>query len=292
MTVGEKILPLKLLRKGKVREVYDLGDKLLLVSSDRVSAFDFVLSKPVPDKGKILTQISRFWFEKTRNIVANHLICVDLNAVQNYLPFDVKLGSYYDGRTMLVRKTERIDFECVVRGYLAGSGWKDYQTSGSVCGCKLPRGLKQAQKLGYPIFTPATKADTGHDENVEFGFMSEKLGSKLAGKLKDISLRLYDFAAGYLEKRGLILADTKFEFGLLGGKLILIDELFTPDSSRFWDKKSYKVGVSPDSFDKQIIRDWLEKTGWDKKSAPPQVPDEVIEKTAARYVEVLKLILS
>lgn len=292
MTGNEKTLPLKLFRKGKVRDVYDLEDKLLLVSSDRVSAFDFVLEKPIFDKGKILTQISRFWFEKTRDIVSNHLISVDLNVIQKFLPAGIKLDSYYDGRTMLVYKTERINFECVVRGYLAGSGWKDYQSSGKVCGHKLPAGLKQAQKLDTPLFTPATKADTGHDENIDFAFMSKKLGAKLAGKLKEISLKLYAFASDYLEKRQIILADTKFEFGLLGGKIILIDELFTPDSSRFWDKKSYKVGISPDSFDKQIIRDLLEKSGWDKKSPPPQLPDEVISKTAARYVEILKIILS
>lgn len=292
MSTEEKTLPLKLFRKGKVREVYDLDDKLLLVSSDRVSAFDFVLSKPITDKGKILTQISRFWFEKTRDIIDNHLISVDLNVIQNQLPADVKLDSYYDGRTMLVHKAERIDFECVVRGYLVGSGWKDYQASGAVCGHKLPARMQQAQKLDTPLFTPATKADTGHDENVDFKFMSKKLGDKLAVALRDISLKLYAFAADYAEKRGIILADTKFEFGLLDGRIILIDELFTPDSSRFWDKKLYKTGISPDSFDKQIIRNWLEKSGWDKKSPPPEIPDDVIQKTAARYVEVLKIILS
>jgi phosphoribosylaminoimidazole-succinocarboxamide synthase len=284
-----KTLPLKILRKGKVREVYDLGDKLLLVSSDRVSAFDFVLDKPIPDKGKILTQISRLWFEKTKHIVANHLISVDFNEIEKYLP--VKLNGYYDGRIMLVHKAKRIDFECVVRGYLAGSGWKDYKNSGMVCGHKLPEGMREAQKLEKPIFTPATKADTGHDENISFDYMSEKLGAELAEKLRIISLKLYIFAADYLEKRGIILADTKFEFGLLDGKLILIDELFTPDSSRFWDKKLYKAGTSPVSFDKQIVRDWLLTTAWDKKSPPPELPEEVIQKTAARYRQALSLIM-
>jgi phosphoribosylaminoimidazole-succinocarboxamide synthase len=292
MKVEEKNLPLKLLRKGKVRDVYDLEDKLLLVASDRVSAFDHVLSDRIPDKGKILTQISKFWFDKTKDIVDNHLISVDFNFRQKHLPLETKLDSYHDGRMMLAHKAERIDFECVVRGYLAGSGWKDYQKTGMVCGHKIPAGLCQAQKLASPIFTPATKADTGHDENVDFKFMSKKLGEKLAGRLKDISLKLYAFAAGYMEKRELILADTKFEFGLLDGRIILIDEIFTPDSSRFWDKKSYKTGTSPESFDKQIIRDWLEQNSWDKKSAPPVLPEEVVQKTAGRYVEVLKIILS
>jgi len=290
--MNNKTLPIKLLRKGKVREVYDLEDKLLIVSSDRVSAFDFVLDKPITDKGKVLTQISVFWLDKTKHIVDNHLITTNMAQIKSALPQGVELDEYYDGRSMLVHKAERIDFECVVRGYLAGSGWKDYQNTGLVCGHKLPEGLAQAQKLETPIFTPATKVDTGHDENVSFEYMAKELGEKLAGELRDISLKLYTFARDYLEPRGIILADTKFEFGLLGDKIILIDEVFTPDSSRFWESREYKVGTSPVSFDKQIVRDYLLSTDWDRKSPPPDLPDEVIAKTSGRYKQALDQILS
>jgi phosphoribosylaminoimidazole-succinocarboxamide synthase len=284
-------LNLDVLRKGKVRDVYSAGDKLVIVSSDRISAFDFVLPTPIPDKGKVLTSISKYWFEKTKHIVANHLISTDLEEIKRLFP-NAGLNDYHDGRTMLVRKAERIDFECVVRGYLAGSGWKEYQKQGTVCSQKLPEGLKQAQKLPEPIFTPATKADTGHDENVSIERMAKILGEDLTNKLKNVSIELYKFAAKNLESKGIILADTKLEFGLLNGEVILIDEMFTPDSSRFWDAKEYKVGASPVSFDKQFVRDYLEEIKWDKKSDVPSLPENIVTGTSNRYKEALKRILS
>ncbi len=290
---GNKLLNLPLLRRGKVRDVYDLGDKLLLVSSDRLSAFDYVLPALIPGKGETLTKISSFWFEKTKHIADNHMLATEISEISESLPagmeFDV---SYYKNRTMLVKKAKRVDFECVVRGYIAGSAWKEYKNTGSACGHSLPSGLKEAQKLPEPIFTPAVKADTGHDENISFEKLRSLAGKETAEKLKQMSLKIYDYARGYLEKRGILLADTKFEFGFLDGELIVIDELVTPDSSRFWDSAQYSDGKSPESFDKQFVRDYLENSGWDKKSAPPALPEEVITGTAERYKEALERVLS
>jgi phosphoribosylaminoimidazole-succinocarboxamide synthase len=282
---------LPLLRKGKVREVYDLGDKLLIVASDRVSTFDHILPTPIDGKGKILTTISNFWFDKTKDIVCNHLVSADIDEINKLLPADSKLDKeYYQGRTVLVKKAQRIDFECVVRGYIAGSAWAEYEKSGTVCGNKMPAGLQNAQKLPGPLFTPAAKNDSGHDENVPFSFMEEKLGAKLAAELRDKSIALYNYGWFYLQPRGIILADTKFEFGLIDGKVIVIDEILTPDSSRFWDAAFYKVGSNPQSFDKQFIRDYMEHTGWDKNSAPPAISPEIVRGAVAKYREALERI--
>ena len=276
---------LKLKHKGKVRELYEVGDKyLLMVASDRVSAFDFVLPTPIPRKGELLSRISVFWFEKTRHIVNNHFISFDIEEIKKNIdsPFD---ENYFINRSMLVKKAKRIDFECIVRGYITGSGWKEYQKSQSVCGIKLPEGLKEAQKLAEPIFTPTTKADEGHDENITFQEMRNVLGVDLADEIKEKSIALYKFGAEYLEKRGMLLADTKFEFGILNNELILIDEVLTPDSSRFWDKSSYVVGTNPKSYDKQFVRDWLKGSDWDGESTPPEVPKEIVDGTINRYIE-------
>jgi len=277
------------LYKGKVRDVYDAGlDRLLIVATDRLSAFDFVLPNEIPDKGKILNEISLFWFGKTKHIIKNHLISSDLAEINSLT--GLKLDEYHAGRTVLVRKAKRVDFECIIRGYITGGGWKEYLKSGSVCGIKLPAGLKEAQKLTEPAFTPTTKADKGHDENVTFEFMADSVGGELAEKIRRKSLELYNFVHDYMAPKGILLADTKLEFGLLGEELILIDEVFTPDSSRFWNAKTYSPGASPESFDKQFVRNWLLKSGWDMKSAPPVLPEEVVKKTVALYGEILERI--
>lgn len=285
---------LKLIHKGKVRDLYAAGEKyLLIVSSDRISAFDFILPTPITGKGVILNKISSFWFAKTAGIIRNHMVAAEIGEIKAGLAgYDcsaLDLDSLA-GRAVLVHRSKRVDFECIVRGYITGSGWKEYLKQGSVCGLKLPAGLKEAQKLPEPVFTPTSKADQGHDENVTFEQMAEALGPELADKIREKSLSLYKFAADYLEKRGILLADTKFEFGLLDGELILIDEVFTPDSSRFWDKAQYKVGTSPESYDKQYVRNWLEGSGWDKNSAPPALPDEVVRGTLKKYEEALNKI--
>jgi phosphoribosylaminoimidazole-succinocarboxamide synthase len=268
-------------RQGKVRDVYDLGDRLVIVATDRISAFDWVLPTPVPDKGRVLTALSSFWFDWLK--VPNHLLSLDPK--QMPAPF-AERASELAGRTMLVRKTEVVPFECVVRGYLAGSGWKEYRASQSVCGIKLPLGLQESERLPEPIFTPATKAESGHDENVSFQYMAERIREATAVELRDRSIDIYRRAADHAKSRGLILADTKFEWGRLPtGELILIDEVLTPDSSRYWPMDGYRVGISPPSFDKQFVRDWLETTGWDKASPPPALPAEVVAKTAAKYRE-------
>src|SRR5258708_7751162 len=279
-------LPLPVFIRGKVRDVYDLGDKLLMVASDRISAFDFVLGTPVPDKGKILTQISAWWFKKLEDIAAHHLISA------NAAEFPKELGAYYDaleGRTMLVQKTDKIMIECVVRGYLAGSGWKEYQKTQSVCGVKLPAGLKETDKLPEPIFTPATKEEGGkHDENISFERMAEIVGLPLSQELRDKSLAIYNKASKIAEERGLILCDTKFEFGQLNGKVILIDEVLTPDSSRFWEKSRYQPGKSQDSFDKQYVRDYLEGIKWNKQPPVPELPADVVKNTRTKYTEAFE----
>jgi len=279
-------LPLPVFIRGKVRDVYDLSDRLLMVASDRISAFDFVLGTPVPDKGKILTQISAWWFKKLEDIVPNHLISADASR------FPLELLAYQDsleGRTMLVKKTDKIMIECVVRGYLAGSGWKEYQKTQSVCGVPLPAGLKESDRLPQPIFTPATKEEGGkHDENISFERMVEILGKSLSEDLRAKSMAIYQKAAKIAEERGLILCDTKFEFGQLNGQVILIDEVLTPDSSRFWEKAKYVSGKSQDSFDKQYVRDYLESIHWNKQPPVPALPAEVVKNTRAKYTEAFE----
>ena len=269
-------LELPLFSRGKVRDTYQLdGQRLLMVSTDRISAFDYVLPTAIPDRGRVLTQLSAFWFEKTRDVVPNHLLATSYDG----LTPDV------EGRCMVVKRATRIDFECVVRGYLAGSAWAEYRASGTMAGEPLPEGLRESEKLPEPLFTPATKADAGHDENVTFERMRSEVGAELADRLKDVSMRLYDEAARHAQQKGLILADTKFEFGLIDGELVLIDEALTPDSSRYWDAKTYEVGTSPESFDKQFVRDWLtNRSGWDRDSLPPPLPDDVVEQTRERYL--------
>ena len=289
--MNHDIRGLKLLHRGKVRDLYEAGDKyLLIVSSDRLSAFDFVLPTAIPRKGEMLNRLSLFWFGKTRHIIRNHVVSADLAEIRKLLPGADLSDGWLEKRTMLVLRTKRVDFECVVRGYITGSGWKEYLRSGSICGIKLPAGLKEAQRLPEPVFTPTSKADQGHDENVTFGDMTAALGGELAGLIREKSLALYKFAADYSAGKGILLADTKFEFGLLNGELILIDEALTPDSSRFWDAGAYRTGSSPESYDKQFVRNWLEGSGWDKISAPPALPDEVVKRTSEKYGQAVKLL--
>jgi phosphoribosylaminoimidazole-succinocarboxamide synthase len=267
-------------RRGKVRDVYDLGQELLLVSTDRLSAFDWVLPTGIPDKGRVLTQISAFWFERLGG--PNHLITTDVQ--QMPLPSDVDRRSL-EGRTTLCRKTQVVPIECVVRGYLSGSGWAEYPKSGTVCGIRLPAGLTESSRLPEPIFTPATKAESGHDENISFEQMVEAVGGELSEELRRRSLEIFRRGTEYAIERGIIIADTKFEFGQVDGKILLIDEVLTPDSSRFWPADQYVAGRGQPSFDKQFVRDWLTASGWDKNSPPPALPDDVVEKTRAKYVE-------
>jgi len=282
-TLTESVLDLPLLGRGKVRDIYDLGDKLLIVATDRLSAFDVVLPTGIPDKGAVLTQLSAFWFEITGDIVPNHFIrVVDSTRVEG-LP--VELPREMIGRAMLVRKAERIDIECVVRGYITGSGWSDYQKSGEISGIKLGAGLKESQELFEPIFTPTTKADEGHDMPITYGQVVELAGKRAANAAKLRSLALYRFGREYARERGLIIADTKFEFGWLDDEVILIDECLTPDSSRFWPADRYKSGGPQPSFDKQYVRDYLTQIGWDREPPAPELPAEVVEKTAEKYRE-------
>ncbi len=268
-------------RRGKVRDVYDLGDRLAIVATDRLSAFDWILPTGIPDKGRVLTALSLFWFDYLK--VPNHLLTTDLAAMG--LAFAERAPDL-EGRTTLVRKAMVVPIECVVRGYLAGSGWREYQQTGTVCGVSLPKGLRQSEQLPEPIFTPATKEEQGHDVNISFEQMASIVGRAVAETLRQRSLDVYRRAAEYTRDRGIILADTKFEWGRLpDGELILIDEVLTPDSSRFWPADEYRVGVSPPSFDKQFVRDWLESTPWDKNSPPPELPAEVVEKTRQKYLE-------
>jgi len=285
-------MELKLIHQGKVRDLYAAGEKyLLIVSSDRISAFDFVLPTPVPGKGALLNKISLFWFGRTGQIIKNHIVSAEIKEIKRLVTAPAGFDwESLRGRAMLVRRCRRVDFECVVRGYITGSGWKEYLKLGGVCGIPLPPGLKEAQRLPEPIFTPTTKADQGHDENVTFETMAAALPPGLAETIREKSLALYEFAAEHAERAGIILADTKFEFGLLDGELILIDEALTPDSSRFWDAARYKVGTSPASYDKQYVRDWLEGSGWDKKSPPPALPEEVVQGTLKKYEEALQKI--
>src|SRR3954463_9598774 len=272
------------LRSGKVREVFDLGENLLFVATDRLSAFDVILPDPIPDKGAVLNQISAFWFRRF-DFIPNHLITADINHFPSQLaPFANEL----ERRSMLVRKTKPLPIECVVRGYLAGSGWKDYQQTGAVSGVTLPRGLQLASQLPEPIFTPSTKAEAGHDENIDWERCCAALGRDIAERVKDFSLKIYEAGRQYAAERGIIVADTKFEFGLLGEELLLIDECLTPDSSRFWPANQYVVGQSPPSFDKQFVRDYLETLDWNKTPPGPRLPADIIEKTSAKYREAFE----
>jgi phosphoribosylaminoimidazole-succinocarboxamide synthase len=278
---------LKLFKKGKVRDVYDLGDRLLLIATDRISCFDSVLPTPIPDKGKILTQLSLFWFSFLEGIIDNHLISADVT----YLPRELEAeAARLEDRFMIGRKCQVVPFECVVRGYITGSGWAEYKASNSICGIALPEGLVESQELPEPIFTPATKAEVGHDENVDFGYMESKIGEELSVEIRDISLALYRKAAAYAREKGVIIADTKFEFGLSGDDLILVDEVLTPDSSRFWPAAEYEPGRSQASFDKQFVRDYLLQSGWDKNPPAPTLPDEVVKKTQEKYKQVLMML--
>jgi len=281
---------LNLAKRGKVRDLYDLGDCLLMVATDRLSAFDVVLPDPIPEKGRVLTRISRFWFDHFQSIVANHLIT---DAVADYPPACLPHADVLEGRSMLVKKARPLSIECVVRGYLSGSGWKDYQRNGSVCGISLPPGLKESDKLPEPLFTPSTKEEVGiHDQNIDFAQACQRIGSDLAAKVRDLSVRLYLEGAQLADQKGIIIADTKFEFGLLGDELILIDEVLTPDSSRFWPKDTYNPGGPQQSFDKQYVRDYLLSIKWDQKPPAPALPADVIAGTSAKYLEALRRLTS
>ncbi|MEA3490131.1 MAG: phosphoribosylaminoimidazolesuccinocarboxamide synthase [Candidatus Omnitrophota bacterium] len=281
---------ISLLKKGKVREVYRLGDKLLFVATDRISAFDVIMQNGIPEKGKVLNMISAFWFEFTRDLIENHMITVN---VDDTVGQESSLEPYRGvlcGRSMLVKKAEPILVECVVRGYLSGSGWKDYQASGEVCGIKLPEGLTQSDKLQEPIFTPATKAETGHDVNISQEQMKQEVGGDVFEFLKDKSLEIYRKASEYAESKGIIIADTKFEFGRVGDNIILMDEALTPDSSRFWPVDDYQPGRAQKSFDKQFVRDYLETLEWDKTPPGPQLPEDIVEKTSGKYLQAYKIL--
>jgi phosphoribosylaminoimidazole-succinocarboxamide synthase len=278
-------LDLPLLARGKVRDVYDLGGHLLIVTTDRVSAFDHVLPTPIPGKGAVLTAMAAFWFEHLAGIVPHHLVTTDVDAMgQGVAPYRDLLR----GRTMLVRRAERIDAECVVRGYITGSAWKDYRATGEVCGIAIRPGMREAEAFDAPLFTPATKAESGHDENIDFETFAAIAGPGIAEEVRDLSIRIYEAGRDHALPRGIILADTKFEFGLIDGRITLIDEALTPDSSRFWDVTTYRLDTSPPSFDKQIVRDYLRGIGWDSEPPVPGLPDEVVERTASRYREALE----
>ena len=280
-TISQTDFPgLKLLARGKVRDIYELGDRLLIVATDRLSAFDVILPTPIPDKGRVLTQLSLFWCDKVAGLVPHHGI--------NATDFSGPLAPYQDalnGRAMIVRRTNPIPIECVARGYISGSGWKDYRATGKVCGIPLPAGLKESDKLPEPIFTPATKATSGHDENISFDEAAAQIGRPLAARLRDITLEVYRRASEYAAARGIIIADTKLEFGLVGDELIWIDEALTPDSSRFWPADSYEPGKAQPSFDKQFVRDYLERIGWSKQPPAPALPPDVVNGTRAKYRE-------
>ena len=281
--VLQSSIPGILARRGKVRDVYDFGDRLLFVASDRISAYDHILANGIPCKGEVLTRVSRFWFDKLH--VKHHFLTSDLTTLP--LPPETDLASLAP-RSMVVTKTSVVPVECVVRGYLAGSGWKVYQRSGTVCGISLPKGLKESSRLPEPIFTPATKAETGHDENISFEQMCSIVGDDLSHRLRELSLQVYQEGCEHAKTKGILIADTKFEFGTKGEDILLIDEVMTPDSSRFWPADDYEAGRGQASFDKQFVRDWLDKSGWDKNSPPPVLPDSVVERTSKRYIEAFE----
>jgi len=285
--VTETNLPLKAFKKGKVRDVYDVNDKLLLIVTDRISAFDFVLPEPIPNKGICLTQISKFWFDYFSDTALNHVISANVSE----FPDDLKeYTDVLNGRSMLVKKAMVFPIECIVRGYISGSAWKSYQKDGTVCGIKLPEGLKESDKFDEPLFTPSTKAESGHDINISYDEMKKLIGEEDAEKIKNLSLELYKKGAEYALKKGIIIADTKFEFGKIDDKIIIVDEILTPDSSRFWPADKYEPGKSQPSFDKQYVRDYLSSTGWDKNSDPPNLPDYVVEETQNKYKEAYEKI--
>lgn len=287
-TYSDIVIPeLTLFKKGKVRNVYEIDNKLLIVATDRISAFDFILPSLIPGKGKVLTQLSMFWFDFTALVCPNHVITADAD---KFPPVLAPHRDMLDKRTMLVKKTEVVPVECVVRGYLSGSGWKEYKATGRVSGIKLPSGLRESGQLGEPIFTPSTKAEVGHDENVTLKEMRKIVGTALANKIKKVSLELYQRASLHALSKGIIIADTKFEFGLDKDELVLVDEAFTPDSSRFWPLATYAPGKGQPSLDKQFVRDYLESTKWDKKSDPPALPPDIIEMTSQKYLEIYKLL--
>ncbi len=270
--------------RGKVRDMYDLGEHLLIVTTDRISAFDVVLPMGIPAKGRVLNQLSAFWFRRIGHLIPNHLIATDVTAYPAELQNDRELLA---GRSMLVHKAERIDAECVVRGYLAGSGWRDYVRTGEVCGHALPPGLQESVELPEPIFTPATKAETGHDENISRAELASSIGTELAAQLEAESIAIYEFGRAEAQKAGLIVADTKFEFGLYEGELMLIDEAFTPDSSRYWDTDVYAPGRPQPSYDKEFVREWLRQSGWNMEPPAPMLPDDIVQKTSEKYLEAL-----
>lgn len=281
---GTEYEGLPLIRQGKVRDIFDTGDALLMVTTDRLSAFDVVLPDAIPDKGKVLNQISVFWFKQMESIVKNHIISTDVN---DYPQEFHKYKDQLDGRSMLVKKAEPMAVECIVRGYISGSGWKSYQSEGHVCNIKLPQGLKESDKLEAPLFTPSTKAEIGdHDINIGFDEAVNIIGKETAEKLRDLSLEIYNRGAAFALEKGIIIADTKFEFGLLDGEIILIDEILTPDSSRFWPLDDYAPGRGQKSFDKQTVRDWLTNSGWDKTPPGPKLPQEIIDNTSKTYKEI------
>ncbi|MBM3310679.1 MAG: phosphoribosylaminoimidazolesuccinocarboxamide synthase [Candidatus Aminicenantes bacterium] len=287
-TYSDILIPdLPLFKKGKVRNVFEVGSSLLIVASDRISAFDYVLPSLIPFKGQVLTQLSRFWFDYTALVCPNHVLAAD---AADFPPVLAPHRKLLDKRSMLVKRTKVIPVECVVRGYLSGSGWKEYKATGKVSGVKLPAGLQESQQLETPIFTPSTKAEVGHDENISFKETEKLVGSALAKKIRKVSLALYQKAAFHALSRGVIIADTKFEFGLDGDDLLLIDEIFTPDSSRFWPLATYAPGKGQPSLDKQYVRDYLETTGWDKQSAPPALPPEIVAKTSEKYLDIYRLL--
>jgi len=270
-----------------VRDIYDAGDFLVIVATDRLSAFDYILPTPIPDKGRVLTQLTIFWLDLLRDIVPNHFVTANVDEYPGqFRPYRDQL----EGRSMLVRRARMIDVECVARGYISGSGWKDYQRSGSICSIALPPGLKESDRLPQPVFTPASKAQSGHDENISFDNVSKRIGHDLAEQLRSLTLEIYDRAARYAEQRGIIIADTKFEFGFIGDELILADEVLTPDSSRFWPQASYAAGGPQPSFDKQYVRDYLESVHWNKQPPAPVLPDEVAAKTSEKYREAYRVV--
>ncbi|MFB5269755.1 phosphoribosylaminoimidazolesuccinocarboxamide synthase [Paenibacillus enshidis] len=284
LSTAADLIDAPLLYKGKVRELYDLGEHYLIVVTDRISAFDYVLEPPVPEKGNVLNRLSSFWFDKTKHIIDNHVVHTDVDQ----LGAVVKDRELLKDRIMVTRKAERIDIECVVRGYITGGGWRQYEQTGEINGIPLPEGMRKNERFPAPLFTPAAKNDVGHDEDISLDRMKDLVGVELTGALEQKSLELYEFARAYCEERGIILADCKFEFGLIDGKLILIDEIFTPDASRFWAKENYELDVEIDSMDKEPVRSYLAASDWDKNSTPAPLPADVVAETTARYTDILK----
>ncbi|MDQ0050538.1 phosphoribosylaminoimidazole-succinocarboxamide synthase [Paenibacillus polymyxa] len=284
LSTAEGLIHAPLLYKGKVRELYDLGEHFLIVVTDRISAFDYVLDPPVPEKGNVLNKLSAFWFEQTKDLLENHVVHTDVNKLGHVI--DEQNKELLKDRIMVTLKAERIDIECVVRGYITGGGWRQYEQNGEVNGIPLPEGLRKNERFPKPLFTPAAKNDVGHDEDISLHQMKELVGVELTGELEEKSLALYEFARAFCEKRGIILADCKFEFGLVNGKVILIDEIFTPDSSRFWAQEKYELDIEIDSMDKEPVRSYLASSGWDKNSKPDPLPAEVVKETTARYTDI------